>query len=274
MSEGTRGWKWTCPLCSERESLFEQIYGSMHHSIRSKIGGLLMKKRRKLKKGLAILIAIVMVVGMMPGVGIMKVSASTESSETTNTVTFTATAGTAGASDSEGYKSLIDGKYSSTDKNDYSKWCVTNFSSAYIIFKASSPVDIKGYSIVTGNDNKSVNGRNPKAWTLYGCNDSEAGRDSTSWETIDAVAGDTKLEDKNYTKYDYDFDYSTSTKYQYFKLEITAPVVTAGKIQEQILLLPVPRTAMTFTNVQNVSGRRRLRMKRKSLQRDIHGETT
>lgn len=86
MSEGTRGLKWTCPPCSERESLFEQIYGAMHHSIRSKNVGILMKKLRKLKKGLAILIAIAMVVAMMPGTGTLQAQAQeSQVADTTST---------------------------------------------------------------------------------------------------------------------------------------------------------------------------------------------
>lgn len=37
-----------------------------------------MKKLRKLKKGLAILLSLAMVVGLIPGMGTMKVSAATE----------------------------------------------------------------------------------------------------------------------------------------------------------------------------------------------------
>lgn len=43
-----------------------------------KIGGITMKKLRKLKKGLAILLSLAMVVGLIPGMGTMKVSAATE----------------------------------------------------------------------------------------------------------------------------------------------------------------------------------------------------
>ena len=153
----------------------------------------------------------------------------TVSAEGEEGVTFTAIAGT-GDGD-EGYASLIDGKFT---ESNFSKWCVTGFTSvadggngAYIIFSASEPISVTGYSIVTGNDNAEWIDRNPKSWTLYGCNDetanSAAGKDSTSWEVIDAITDDTQLEDKNYTEYVYDeLTGSTSTRYQYFKLEITA----------------------------------------------------
>uniref|UniRef100_UPI0034E97B76 GLUG motif-containing protein n=1 Tax=Ruminococcus flavefaciens TaxID=1265 RepID=UPI0034E97B76 len=183
----------------------------------------------QVKKTTAFLPVVAMVLSMLlyfPGGTFSTYSGLKASAEG---VTFTATVGTAGvaADGSEGYASLIDGKYSSTDTSDYSKWCVTNFSSAYIIFSASEPILVTGYSIVTGNDNKTFTGRNPKSWTLYGCNDasanSEEGKDTTSWKVIDAVTDDEQLEDENYTKYVYDkLTGSTSTKYQYFKLEITA----------------------------------------------------
>ena len=150
----------------------------------------------------------------------------TTSAEGEESVTFTAIAGTAGASDNESYASLIDGKCT---ESDFSKWCVTGFKSvadggdgAYIIFSASEPISVTGYSIVTGNDNAEWIDRNPKSWTLYGCNDSSAGSVSDSWVVIDSIENDTNLEDKNYASYPYDVNSATATWYQYFKLEITA----------------------------------------------------
>ena len=141
-------------------------------------------------------------------------------------VQFTATAGTDGVSESEGYAMLLDKKYSSTDIADYSKWCVDHYhGDAYIIFAASDPINVKGYTIVTGDDNEEYGGRNPKNWTLYGCNapeaNSESGRDSGSWQIIHSVSDDTVLQDMNYTPYTFTLDAPTATKYQYFKLEIT-----------------------------------------------------
>ena len=117
----------------------------------------------------------------------------------TSTVTFTAKEGTAG-NKNESFNKLIDGKYTS---DNFSKWCM-KFSSnngAYIIFSASEPILVSGYSIVTGNDNASCTGRNPKSWKIYGCNDESAGRSAESWVLIDKVTSDTNLEDVNYQKY-------------------------------------------------------------------------
>ena len=179
---------------------------------------------KKFRKPLAFLLAVVMTVlpiysynGIFNDIGFIQTTNAAE-----DNISFTAISGTASVRATENYEKLVDGKYSSTNANDYSKWCVENFSNAYIIFSSSKPIHIKGYSIVTGNDNQTYKGRNPKDWKLYGCNDESADRNSDSWEEIHSVTNDTILKDINYTKYDYTLDTPTTKKYQYFKLEITA----------------------------------------------------
>ena len=131
--------------------------------------------------------------------------------------------GTDGAGETEGPDSLIDGEFGT-------KWCVTSFRSAYIIFSTASPVNVSGYSITTGDDNFENKGRNPKNWTLYGCNATEnPGRDSKSWTAIHSVTDDTVLQDKNYKTYNYVFD-KTETAYQYYKLEISA--IKSGAVMQ------------------------------------------
>ena len=179
---------------------------------------------KRFRKPLAFLLAVVMTVlpiysynGIFNNIGFIQTTNAAE-----DNISFTAISGTASVRATENYEKLVDGKYSSTNANDYSKWCVENFSNAYIIFSSSEPIHIKGYSIVTGNDNQTYKGRNPKDWKLYGCNDESADRNSDSWEEIHSVTDDTILKDINYTKYDYTLDTPTTNKYQYFKLEITA----------------------------------------------------
>ncbi|MEI3162303.1 MAG: dockerin type I repeat-containing protein [Lachnospirales bacterium] len=179
---------------------------------------------KRFRKPLAFLLAVVMTVlpiyssnGIFNDIGLIQTTNAAE-----DNISFTAISGTASVRATENYEKLVDGKYSSTNANDYSKWCVENFSNAYIIFSSSEPIHIKGYSIVTGNDNQTYKGRNPKDWKLYGCNDESADRNSDSWEEIHSVTNDTILKDINYTKYDYTLDTPTTKKYQYFKLEITA----------------------------------------------------
>ena len=128
-------------------------------------------------------------------------------------VTFTAITGSDIYFDSESYENLFDGKKT---KSDFSKWCCNFSSPRYVIFEASKPGTPVGYTITTGNDNESENGRNPKSWNLYGNNEGENGR----WTLIQAVTDDQMLQDKNYTPYDFACDGTSS--YKYFKWEITA----------------------------------------------------
>ena len=111
------------------------------------------------------------------------------------------------------YNNLFDGKKT---RGNFSMWGCYFYGSAYVIFEASKagvPVD---YTITTGENNASFNGRNPLSWKLYGNN---TGEDS-NWTLIQEVSNDEKLEDKNYASYD--FKCEGSTYYKYFKWEITA----------------------------------------------------
>ena len=157
-------------------------------------------KRRKL---LSILLSICVILAFMPQMAF----AAGEGNP------YTLKEGTAGAGENEGPGSLIDGAVGT-------KWCVTDFESAYIIFSTDSPINVSGYSITTGNDNAENRGRNPKNWTLYGCND-YTGSGTDTWEKIHSVTKDTILQDENNKTYNFAFD-KKETAYQYYKLEITA----------------------------------------------------
>ena len=157
----------------------------------------------KTKKILSILLSVCVILAFMPQMAFAD-------GEPANPYTYKE--GTAGAGESEGPASLIDGKTGT-------KWCVTSFSSAYIIFETSSAVNVSGYSITTGNDNAENKGRNPKNWKLYGCND-YTGSGTGTWEKIHSVTNDTVLQDENNTTYNFVFD-KTETTYQFYKLEIT-----------------------------------------------------
>lgn len=114
------------------------------------------------------------------------------------------------------YNNLFDGKKT---QGNFSMWgCgfINGSSSAYVIFEASKAGVPVGYTITTGENNASFNGRNPLSWKLYGNN---TGEDS-NWTLIQEVSNDEKLEDKNYASYD--FKCEGSTYYKYFKWEITA----------------------------------------------------
>ena len=116
-------------------------------------------------------------------------------------------AGTGEKDSNEGYGKLLDGR---TD----TKWCVTSFDDAYIIFKTSTAVKASGYTITTADDNEKFPGRNPKNWILYGCNDYNESSGSGNWKLIHNVSNDTVLQDKNKTEYHFVFE-KTNTAYQY-----------------------------------------------------------
>jgi len=111
------------------------------------------------------------------------------------------------------YNNLFDGKKT---RGNFSMWGCYFYGSAYVIFEASKAGVPVGYTITTGENNASFNGRNPLSWKLYGNN---TGEDS-NWTLIQEVSNDEKLEDKNFASYD--FKCEGSTYYKYFKWEITA----------------------------------------------------
>ncbi|MDD6274392.1 MAG: InlB B-repeat-containing protein [Clostridiaceae bacterium] len=155
------------------------------------------------KRIFSLLLAICLVAGLLPTVALAE------------GISFTAIDGTAGANENETYSKLVDGDIKT-------KWCVTKFTDAYIIFKASASMQVTGYSITTGNDNVANTGRNPKTWTLYGSTaTTDPSKDADSWEVIDSVKNDTVLQDNDLKTYNYYLAEPTKS-YQYFKLEITA----------------------------------------------------
>lgn len=184
-----------------------------------------MKKRSKLRKGLAILLSLAMVFGLMPGVGVMKVSA--EETSTTASVKFSALYGNPEGSYSEEwgderYPMLLDGTATT-------KWCCSfEEGSAYVIFKASKLIYVDGYSVWTANDTANESGRNPVAWTLSACNDyDETNNTGGTWQIIHEVEvtednSEDALPVANETEKKYSFQ--TTEKYQYFKLNITSIV--------------------------------------------------
>ncbi len=163
------------------------------------------------KRILSIVLALCLVLAFMPQMAFAEGAGNP----------YTLKEGTAGANGDEGPGSLIDGTTNT-------KWCVTDFESAYIIFSTASSVKVSGYSITTGNDNAGNPGRNPKNWTLYGCND-YTGSGTDTWEKIHSVTKDTILQDENNKTYNFAFD-KEETAYQYYKLEITA--IQSGDVMQ------------------------------------------
>ena len=170
----------------------------------------------KTKKILALIIALTMCISVFP-TRIFAVNY--------NGVEFTALDGTGENGEGENYEKLLDGKKTSSNP---SKWCdkigVINGVEyiPYIIFKASQKIIITDYNFITGNDNKSWLGRNPKDWVLYGCNDyNEANKSGGTWDEIHTVTDDTVMQDENYASYKFTIE-NNDKMYQYYKLVITA----------------------------------------------------
>jgi hypothetical protein len=83
---------------------------------------------------------------------------------------------------------------------------------------------VDGYTLTTGNDNESWNGRNPKDWVVKAKVNS-----GDAWTTIATVTNDATMEDKNTTPYDFDVD--TPGEYQYFRIEISSTRSGDGTMQ-------------------------------------------
>ena len=99
------------------------------------------------------------------------------------------------------------------DGNTATKWCHGEADS-YVTIKASEPVSIIGYKLVTADDNATAANRNPEDWTLYGSSD------GSSWTPVDVRTGDMTMKDVNFTPYFFMLA-GASARYQYFRLNIT-----------------------------------------------------
>ena len=119
---------------------------------------------------------------------------------------YTVTAGSGGFS-TQDHTNLLDRQYST-------KWCQKE-GPWYVEFNTASPVQVDGYTLLTGGDNEEYKGRNPKDWEL------EAKLNSNDrWTTIATVTNDATMEDKNETPYDFVVD--DPGTYQYFRIKISS----------------------------------------------------
>lgn len=166
--------------------------------------------------------------------------ADEEDSGSGDEVTFTYISANPEGYTGEGANNLFDG-------NTGTKWCFSFSNSAYVIFKASKPGKVKGYTITTGSDGSTWGvGRNPKSWTLYGSNDQE------NWIVIDQVSNDSKLQNKDATPYDYTC--SPSNVYEYFKWEITQKG-SDGSVQASEFKLDLDTKLCTTHTIEKVEAK-------------------
>ena len=137
--------------------------------------------------------------------------------QSVNAVTLQVVDGTNGGSIAR----LVDG-------DNGSKWEGSFGNGQYVILKnaANLPITPANYTIVTGNDNASWNGRGWKAWKIYGANfafDAAASRDAAEWVLLDEKSNITQdiVPDVNSTPFDFNFSEAITAGYVYFKIEIT-----------------------------------------------------
>ena len=133
------------------------------------------------------------------------------------TAAFTVTDGTEDIS-SYSPENLLDGKYSSTDASNYSKWYVNDVTSGcYVEFYTAVPVIPKYYTLISTDNPGALPGCHPICWTIQ----AKASEDG-EWTTI-------AVEDYNYTMYDnqacrsylFDFNNTDNNAYKYFRFEVT-----------------------------------------------------
>ena len=114
------------------------------------------------------------------------------------------------------------------DGNTGTKWCSNPGHKTdgiyFCEFHTASAVRVDGYTLTTGTDNETWNGRNPKDWVLKAKVNS-----GDAWTTIATVSNDATMEDKNTTPYD--FDVNTPGEYQYFRIEISSTRSGDGTMQ-------------------------------------------
>ena len=138
----------------------------------------------------------------------------------------TAVDGTKGVKTSENFENLFDGSVGT-------KWCVAK-TDPYVIFSLPSQQSVTGYTLVTANDSLQWKGRNPKSWTLYGCNSAAVpGVDDSGWTVIDSVTEDETMKNQNSTAYEFALD-QPAPAYQYYKFQVEEKGLTM-QLSELIL---------------------------------------
>ena len=107
------------------------------------------------------------------------------------------------------------------DKDRSTKWCVDNstgsWETIWVDFMSNEAFIPTGYTMTTGNDTQSWQGRNPKKWKIYA-----KAHENDEWTTIvDVTDGATAgLGTANTTDYSFNID-GVDTGYQYFRFEVS-----------------------------------------------------
>ncbi len=116
------------------------------------------------------------------------------------------------------------------DGNRNQKWEGDAGNDMWCIFKTSVPIKATSYTLTTGGDNASYNGRNWKNWTVYGgnfANDNAAKAAVRSteggWVALDIRENDDILKDQNTTDFDFTMtDPDNNHFYTYYLVKATS----------------------------------------------------
>ncbi len=108
----------------------------------------------------------------------------------------------------EGSRMVADGLKST-------KWCfdAPQRMPYYVILSTESAVQLREYSLTTGNDTHSYPDRNPASWMVYGSND------QSSWKLIDEKHSYFRMTDLN--EQEYFFPVKAKESYRFFKFVFT-----------------------------------------------------
>ena len=134
------------------------------------------------------------------------------------TAAFKVTDGTDDGYD-DGPENLLDGKYSSTDDSNYSKWVVDDVTTGcYVEFNTPAPVVPKHYTLISTNSYGGIIGCYPTSWTIK----AKVSADK-EWTTIAAESNNNTMSDEQTChSYLFDFDNPGNNAYKYFRFEVTA----------------------------------------------------
>ena len=160
-------------------------------------------------------------------------------------VACTATCGTAGFKESEGFAKLVDGMINT-------KWCSSTGHSGYndgwiCEFSVPSPVRVTGYSLTTASDTYEYVERNPMVWTLQGkLNEGDAWTDIDSRDVTqnsnDALPAVSMVSNI------YDVSADKQGTYQYFRFKVSQSGTNKMQLSELTL------TTFTYSGNSLVDG--------------------
>jgi len=179
------------------------------------------------------------------GGGITNACGDTSTLDRTQGGTATGT-GTSCNATAEGVAQAYDNRMTSAD---FSKWCVlsapstaTPISTVYD-FAGTTAFAINKYTLTTGDD---APDRDPKDWTLQGCQGTCTAASDAGWITLDTRANEFGAAARFQTN---TYSFGNSTPYQQYRLRVTASVGGAASLFQvaEIQLFEAPTTAVDRT---------------------------